>query len=63
MICIKFIDTVNNVLKERQCCSRKGSDRVEQTITLRLIIEKPLKYQITSVLSFVDYEKAFDLAD
>ncbi|XP_065567297.1 uncharacterized protein LOC136031557 [Artemia franciscana] len=42
---------------------RKGNGCVDQVFTLRLIIEKFLRCQTPLVLSFFDYEQAFDSAD
>ena len=56
-------DAVDKVLREEQCGFRKGGECVDQVITLRLIIEKSLRCQTPLVLSFIDYEQAFDSVD
>ena len=47
----------------RNVFSRKGRGCVDHVFTLRLIIEKSLRCQTPLVLSFIDYEQAFDSVD
>ena len=63
MILFRLRDAVNKVLREEQCGFRKGRGCVDQAFTLRLIIEKSLRCQTHLVLSFIDYEQAFDSID
>ena len=63
MILFRLRDAVDKVLREEQCGIRKGRGGVDQVFTLRLIIEKYLRCQTPLVLSFIDYEQAFDSVD
>ena len=63
MILFRLRDAVDKVLREEQCGFRKGRGCVDQIFTLRLIIEKCLSCQTPLVLSFIDYEQAFDSVD
>ena len=63
MILFRQRDAVDTVLREEQCGFRKGRRCVDQVFTLRLIIEKSLRCQTPLVLSFIDYEQAFDSVD
>ena len=54
---------VDRVLREEECGFIKGRGCVDQIFTLRLIIEKCLSCQTPLVLSFIDYEQAFDSVD
>ena len=63
MMLFRLRDAVDKVLKEEQCGFRKGRGCVEQVFTLRLIIEKSLCCQTPLVLSFMDFEQAFDSVD
>ena len=63
MIFFRLRDAVDNVLREEQCGFRKGRGCFDQVFTLRLIIEKSLHCQTPLVLSFIDYERAFDSVD
>ena len=63
MILLRLRDAVDKVLREEQCGFRKGRGCVDQVFTLRLIIEKSLRCQTPLVLSFIDYEQAFDSVD
>jgi len=56
---LRLRDAVDKVIREEQCSFRKGRGRVDQVLTLRLIIEKYLRCQTTLILSFIDYEQAF----
>ena len=60
MILFRLREAVDKVLREEQCGFRKGRVCVDQVFTLRLIIEKSLRCQTPLVLSFIDYEHAFD---
>ena len=63
MILFRLRDAVDKVLREEQCGFRKGRGCVDHVFTLRLIIEKSLRCQTPLVLSFIDYEQAFDSVD
>ena len=63
MILFRLRDAVDKVLREEQCSFRKGRGCVDQVFTLRLIIEKSLHCQTPLVLSFINYEQAFDSVD
>ena len=63
MILFRLRDAVDKVLREEQCGFRKGRGCFNQVFPLRLIIEKSLRCQTPLVLSFIDYEQAFDSAD
>ena len=63
MIVFRMRDTVDKVLREAQCGFRKGRGCVDQIIIVRLIIEKYLSCQTRLVLSFINYEQAFDSVD
>ena len=63
MILFRLRDVVDQVLREEQCGFRKGRGCVDQIFTLRLIIEKCLSCQTPLVLSFINYEQAFDSLD
>ena len=63
MILFRLRDAVDKVLREEQCGFRKGRGCVDQVFTLRLIIKKSLCCQTPLVLSFIDYEQAFDFVD
>ena len=63
MILFSLRDTLDKVLREEQCGLRKGRACVNQIFTLRVIIEKYLRCQTPLVLSFIDYEQAFDYVD
>ena len=63
MILFTVRDAVDKVLREEQCGFRKGRGSVDQISTLRLIIEKCSSRQTSLVLSFIDYEQAFDSVD
>ena len=63
MILLRLIDAVDKVLREEQCGFRKGRGCVDRVFTLRLIIEKSLRRQTSLILSFIDYEQAFDSLD
>ena len=52
MILFRLRDAVDKVLREEQCGFREGK-----------IIEKCLSFQTPLVLSFIDYEQAFDSVD
>ena len=56
-------DNVDKVLRAEQSGFRKGRGCVDQVFTLGLIIEKSLRCQTSLVLSFIDYEQAFDSVD
>ena len=60
MILFRLSDAVDKVLRGEQCGLRKGRGCVDQVFTFRLIIEKSLCCQTHLVLSFMDYEQAFD---
>ena len=63
MIVFRLRDAIHKVLRKEQCGFRKGRGCVDQVFTLRLIIEKFLRCQTPLVLSFIDYEQAFDSVD
>ena len=63
MVIFRLKNTVDKVLREEQCGFRKGRGCVNKIFTLRLIIEKCLSSQTSLVLSFIDYEQAFDSVD
>ena len=63
MILFRLRDAVDKVLREEQCGLRKGRGCVNQVFILRSIIEKSLHCQTPLVLSFIDYEQAFDSVD
>ena len=63
MILFRLRDAVDKVLREEQCGFRKDRGWVDQIFTLRLIIEKCLSFQTPLVLSFIDYEQAFNSVD
>ena len=63
MILFRLRRAVDKVLREEQCGFRKGRRCVDHVFTLRLIIEKSLCYQTPLVLSFINYEQAFDSVD
>ena len=63
MILFRLRHAVDKVLREEQCGFRKGRGCVDHVFTLRLIIEKSLRCQTPLVLSFIDYEQAFDSVD
>ena len=63
MILFRLRHAVDKVLREEQCGFRKGRGCVDHVCTLRLIIEKSLRCQTPLVLSFIDYEQAFDSVD
>ena len=63
MILFRLSDAVDKVLREEQCSFRKGRGCVDQIFSLRLIIEKCLSCQTPLVLSFIDFEQAFDSVD
>ena len=60
MILFRLRDVIDKVLREEQSGFRKGRGWFDQIFTLRLIIEKCLCCQRPLVLSFIDYEQAFD---
>ena len=63
-ILFRLRDAVDKVLADERCGFRKGSeDSVDQIFTLRLITEKCLSCTTPLVLSFIDYEQAFDSVD
>jgi len=63
VILLRLRDAVYKVLREEQCGFRKGKVSFDQIFTLRLIIEVCLSCQTHLVLSFLDYEQAFDSVD
>ena len=63
VILFRLRDTIDKVLKEGQRGFRKGRGCVDQVFTLRFIINKSLRCQTPLVLSFIDYEQAFDSVD
>ena len=63
MILVRLRDAAERVLREEQRGFRRCRGCVDQTFILRLIIEKCLSHQTPLVLSFIDYEQAFDSAD
>ena len=63
MILFRLRDAVDKVLREEQRGFRKGRGCVDQFCTPRLIIKKCLSYQTPLILSFIDYEQAFDSVD
>ena len=63
MILFRLRDAVDKVLREEQCDFRKGRGCFDHVFTLRLIIENSLRCQTPLVLSFIDYEQAFDSVD
>ena len=63
MILLRLRHAVDKVLREEQCGFRKGRGCVDHVFTLWLIIEKSLLCQTPLVLSFIDYEQAFDSVD
>ena len=63
MILFRLTDFVDKVLREEKCSFRKGRGCINQIFTLRLIIEKCLSCQTHLVLSFIDYEQAFNSVD
>ena len=63
MILFRLRHAVDKVLREEQCGFRNGRGCVDHVFTLRLIIEKSLRCQTPLVLSFIDYEQAFDSVD
>ena len=63
MILYGMRDDVDKVIREKQCGFRKGRGCVDQTSTVRLIIDKCLNYLTPLVLCFTDFEQAFDSAD
>ena len=63
MILFRLRDAVDKVLREEQWGFRKGRGCVSQVFILRLIIEQSICSQTPLVLSFIDYEQAFDSVD
>ena len=63
MILFRLRDALHKVLKEKQCGYIKGRGCVDQIFTLSLIIEMCLSLQTPLVLSYIDYEQAFDYVD
>ena len=67
LLCNTMLDrlriAVDKVLREEQCGFEKDRGCVDQIFTLRLIIEKCLSCQTPLVLSFIDYEQAFNSVD
>ena len=60
MLIFRLRDAVDKVLREEQCCFRKGRGFIDQIFILRLIIEKCLNYETPLILGFKDYERAFN---
>ena len=56
-------DAVDKVSREEERGSKKVRGCVDQIFTLRLIIEKCLSFRTPLVLSFIDYDQAFDFVD
>ena len=63
MILFRIRDALEKVLRKEQYSFRKGRRCVNEIFTLRLIIEECLSYQTPLVLSFTNYEQAFDSVD
>jgi len=63
MILVRLIDAVGIGLRKEQCGFRKGRGCVSQIFALTLIIKKCLSHQTPLVLSFTDYEQAFESTD
>jgi len=62
MILLRLRNVVDKVLREEPCF-RKGRRCVDQIYALRLIFETCLSCLTLLVLSFIDYEQAFDSVD
>ena len=63
MILFKQGDAVDKVLREEQCGFKKSRGCVDLIFILRVIIEKCLSCQTSLVLSFIDFDQAFDSVD
>jgi len=54
---------VETVLREEQAGLRVGRSCVDQIFTLRRILEQVLEHRSPLLITFVDFEKAFDSID
>ena len=63
IILFRLRDAVDKVLREEKYGFRKGRGCVDHVFTLKVIIDKSLRCQTPLVLSFVEYEQAFDSVD
>lgn len=54
-------DTIEPHLRDNQNGFRKARTTVSQILALRRIIEEVKKNNLTAVLCFIDFQKAFDL--
>lgn len=56
-------DAIDPHLRDNQNGFRKTRTTIGQILALRRIIEEVKKYNLTAVLCFIDFQKAFDLID
>ena len=63
MILWRLKTQVETVLREEQAGFRAGRSCVDQIFTLRRILEQVLEHRIPLLITFVDFEKAFDSID
>ena len=64
-LCNREIDLLAVLISATISVPKQSSSSgcVDHVFTLRLIIEKSLRFQTPLVLSFIDYEQAFDSVD
>lgn len=56
-------DAIDPHLRDNQNGFRKGRTTIGQILVLRRIIEEVKKNNLTAVLCFIDFQKAFELID
>ncbi len=56
-------DVIDTQLRDQQAGFRTGRSCIDQTATLRIILEQSLEWKSSLCITFIDYEKAFDSVD
>uniref|UniRef100_A0A183K1Y7 Reverse transcriptase domain-containing protein n=1 Tax=Schistosoma curassoni TaxID=6186 RepID=A0A183K1Y7_9TREM len=56
-------DSVDTQLQDQQAGLRKDRPYINQTATLRIIVEQPIEWNSSLYISFIDHEKVFDSMD
>ncbi|VDP37614.1 unnamed protein product [Schistosoma margrebowiei] len=56
-------DAEDAQLRDQQAGFRKDRSFTDQIVTLRIIVEQSLEWNLSLYINFIDYEKAFNSVD
>jgi hypothetical protein len=60
IICTRIENVVEKKLRGDQLGFRRNKDTIDVILSLRILIEKQIKFNKVTFIEFIDLEKAFD---